>query len=141
MILRREVVGDLRYYWKGTSIWAHTRMDLRRRVRDRQAKPIFTPLDTSGFALPKPGAREKQQPKDGRLIEKPHEYSRTKHRMWDEQHGRCAREKDGKTCGRFMPTPAYGHRHHVNGRGIGGGKRDDRETVLICIECHQEEHQ
>ena len=110
------------------------------RTKDRRAKPIREPLDTSGFALPKPGAREKQQPKDGRLIESPRQYKETKRAMWQKQLALCANVKDGKPCLRFMPTPAYGHRHHPGGRGLGGSKRDDSKTVLWCIECHQEEH-
>ena len=111
------------------------------RTKDRRAKPILEPMDTSGFALPKPGARQKQQPKDGRLVESPREYSATKHAMWVRQQRLCARVNgNGKICGKFMPTPAYGHRHHPGGRGIGGSKRDDRLTVLWCIDCHIEEH-
>lgn len=111
------------------------------RQRDRLAKPIREPMDTSGFALPKPGAREKQQPKDGRLIESPRQYRITKRGMWEKQQGRCANiTKGGLACGRPMPTPAYGHRHHPGGRGLGGSKRDDSKTVLWCIDCHLGEH-
>jgi hypothetical protein len=110
-------------------------------VPDRAAKPIRERLDTTGFAFPKPGAREKAQPKDGRLVESPREYSATKRSMWEKQRGRCARVKEnGNVCNRFMPSPAHGHRHHPGGRGMGGGKRDDSKTVLWCIECHVEEH-
>jgi hypothetical protein len=111
-----------------------------RTLRDRLAKPIRERLDTTGFALPKPGPREKAQPKDGRLIESPRQYRTTKHAMWMRQHWRCARTVDGKVCNRFMPSPAHGHRHHPGGRGLGGSKRDDSKTVLWCIECHLEEH-
>jgi hypothetical protein len=108
---------------------------------DRRAKPILEPMDTSGFAIPKPGAREKAQPKDGRLIESPQEYAQTKRRMWQRQGRLCAKvDENGKICGRFMPSPAYGHRHHPEGRGLGGGKRDDSKTVLWCIDCHLKEH-
>jgi hypothetical protein len=113
---------------------------MNRRPKDRRAKPIQERLDTTGFAFPKPGAREKAQPKDGRLIESPRQYRATKRQMWERQHGRCARIRAGKECGKFMPTPAYGHRHHPGGRGLGGGKRDDSKTVLWCIDCHKEEH-
>jgi hypothetical protein len=113
---------------------------IRRPIKDRRIKPILVPMDTSGFALPKPPQREKSQPKDGRLIESPHQYRMTKRQLWMEQRKRCVREIEGKQCGRYMLTPAYGHRHHPGGRGIGGGKRNDSKTVLWCIECHLEEH-
>ena len=103
---------------------------------ERAAKPIRERMDTTGFALPKPGPREKAQPKDGRLIESLDQYQKTKQKMWRDQNGICG--KDG--CGKFMPSPAYGHRHHPGGRGLGGGKRDDSKTVLWCIECHRKEH-
>jgi hypothetical protein len=109
---------------------------MQSRTKDRRAKPIQTPADYSGFAFPKPSAREKQQPKDGRLVESPRDYRVTKRGMWEKQRGICGKPK----CGRFMPSPAYGHRHHPGGRGLGGGKRDDSKTVLWCIDCHLEEH-
>jgi len=102
----------------------------------RAAKPISEPMDTSGFAIPKPGPREKSQPKDGRVIESLKQYRKTKQQMWRDQNGIC-----GKTgCGKFLPSPAYGHRHHIHGRGLGGGKRDDSKTELICIDCHKAIH-
>lgn len=110
-------------------------------VKDRRAKPIEIPLDTTGFAIPKPAPRVKAQPKDGRRIESSREYSANKRSMWERQHRRCVRVRYGKVCNAFMPSPAYGHRHHPGGRGIGGSKRDDSKTVLWCIECHLEEHQ
>src|SRR5438270_11942934 len=107
---------------------------------DRRAKPILEPMDTSGFAIPKPGAREKAQPKDGRLIESRSQYAQTKRLMWERQNHRCVRVENGKMCNKIMPTPAFGHRHHPEGRGLGGGKRDDSQTVLWCIDCHLKEH-
>lgn len=105
------------------------------------AKPIRERLDTTGFALPKPGTRKKSQPKDGRLVESRSQYSRSKHAMWIRQQRLCAcADGKGKICGKFMPSPAHGHRHHPGGRGLGGSKRDDSKTVLWCIECHLEEH-
>lgn len=110
---------------------------MRSYIRDRIAKPIRERMDTTGFALPKPGEREKSQPKDGRLIETRTQYLTSKHSMWKKQHQRCGKEG----CDNFMPTPAYGHRHHPGGRGLGGGKRDDSKTVLWCIPCYESEHE
>ena len=107
-----------------------------RRSLDRSAKPIFLPMDTQGQAFPKPGPREKSQPKDGRLIESPSRYRISKRALWAEQNQRCGKEG----CRNFMPTPAHGHRHHPGGRGIGGSKRDDSKTVLWCLKCHKEYH-
>src|ERR1700730_11443710 len=91
-------------------------------------------IDTSAFALPKPGHAA------GRTVESSGEYSRTKRRMWMEQGTACGK------CERNLDSPADGHRHHLprmsagggisRGRGMGGGKRDDRFTVLLCVLCH-----
>lgn len=110
---------------------------MRSVIPERVTKPIRQTLNTSGFAFPKPVPREKSQPKDGRRIESPREYSRTKQAMLQHQHGMCA--KPG--CSNYMPTAAHGHRHHPGGRGLGGGKRDDSKTVLWCWSCHDKEHE
>lgn len=100
------------------------------------AKPKAKGIDTSGFKFAKPGPRVKSQPKDGRLIESPKEYRITKRKMWEQQGRRCG----VLGCGEYLPTPAHGHRHHCAGRGLGGGKRDDRFTILVCIPCHKVLH-
>lgn len=105
---------------------------MRKRIISRDAKPIRIPLNTEGFAIPKPSQSVPQQPKDGRLIQNAYQYRKTKQQMWRDQGMRCA------NCPRMLPSPAFGHRHHVDGRG--GGKRDDRKTLLICIPCHEKAH-
>lgn len=95
-------------------------------------------MDTAGLALPKPRDAKKKGDgtrvtKDGRLIESPTRYRRTKAKMWDEQNGCCAK------CGIYMDF-SRSERHHPGGRGLGGGKRDDRKTVLWCEKCHTEHH-
>jgi hypothetical protein len=102
---------------------------------DRITKPIQVRLDTSRLAFPKPGPREKAQPKDGRLIERAGKYQRTKAQMWARQSGRCAK------CDGYMPRPSFGHRHHPGGRGLGGSKRDDSKTLLWCANCHILDHE
>jgi hypothetical protein len=77
-----------------------------------------------GFAVSAPG------PKIPRVIEKGRRYSEGKARLWLAQGYHCAR------CPRWLRSPADGHRHHIHGRGMGGGKRDDRDTELLCWRCH-----
>jgi 5-methylcytosine-specific restriction endonuclease McrA len=107
---------------------------LRQLDPHRLTKPIRERLDTQGMALPKPAQNKAQQPKDGRLIQTSKQYSFTKRQIWIHQNYKCA------NCPQVLASPAFGHRHHVNGRGHGGGKRDDRQTVLLCIPCHEKEH-
>lgn len=40
----------------------------------------------------------------------------------------------GRPCGGLMES------HHIFGRGMGGGKRDDRFTVPLCCYHHREIH-
>lgn len=80
-------------------------------------------IDTSLFSLPKPGHAA------GRLILTGIRYSRLKGDRW-EQQGRCC------VNGHGLASPVDGHFHHVHGRGIGGGKRDDRDGVILCVSCH-----
>lgn len=107
---------------------------------ERLTKPVREPLNTEGFALPKPRPRVKAQPKDGRLIESSTRYSETKRKMWEAQDRRCSAADCDVEGGRYLPTPAFGHRHHLAGRGA--GKRNDApgHTVLICISCHGKRH-
>ena len=79
---------------------------------------------TLGFAVSAPG------PKIPRVIEKGRRYSQGKARLWLLQDKHCAR------CPRWPRSPADGHRHHIHGRGMGGGKRNDLDTELVCWRCH-----
>jgi len=85
-------------------------------------------IDTAQFALPKPGHAA------GRVVLSPWFYRREKRRKWELQDHLCAK------CEIEIPTPEDGHFHHPYGSGMGGGKRDDRTAVVICIPCHLEEH-
>lgn len=105
---------------------------LRQLDPQRLTKPIKERLDTSLLAHPKPAQSERQQPKDGRLKESAYQYRKTKRAIWEGQGRKCAE------CGDFIPSPAFGDRHHEGGRGLGGGKRDDRKTVVLCrAKCHK----
>jgi hypothetical protein len=75
-------------------------------------------------------ASQGASPKTPRVIEKGRRYSAGKARLWLAQDKHCAR------CPRWLRSPADGHRHHIHGRGMGGAKRDDRDTELLCWRCH-----
>lgn len=81
-------------------------------------------IDTSLFALPKPGHAA------GRTVLSSSAYTRQKRDRWIEQDYLCAR------CFHPLASPADGHFHHLEKRGMGGGKRDDRHVALICENCH-----
>jgi HNH endonuclease len=61
--------------------------------------------------------------------------------VWKRDGGRCTR------CGNRVNVIAEGnysdmHLHHENGRGLGGGKRNDvfEECSTLCVSCHRKEH-
>lgn len=85
-------------------------------------------MDTTGLAHPKPSHAER------RTKESPYQYRKRKAEMWREQEMACA------LCFRPLDSPESGHRHHLDGRGLGGGNRDDSKTQLLCIRCHTEHH-
>lgn len=82
-------------------------------------------IDTSQFAFAKPGHRS------GRLVLKGKKYSDNKRRVWEHQARCCSR------CPRPIVDPREAHFHHTHGRGMGGGKRDDRKGEVLCVECHE----
>ena len=47
----------------------------------------------------------------------------------------CAEE-----VSRYISAPDLGQLHHREGRGMGGGKRDDRNTELVCNPRHMKIH-
>jgi hypothetical protein len=85
-------------------------------------------IDTSQFALPKPGHAA------GRVVLSPWFYRKAKHEAWRKQNYCCA------WCEGEIPELEESHFHHPGGRGMGGGKRDDGKAVVVCIPCHLEEH-
>jgi 5-methylcytosine-specific restriction endonuclease McrA len=80
--------------------------------------------------------------KDGRTIREGDSYSAFRTAVWRRQVYRCLR------CGRTtFPKAALEadnsfHVHHVGGRGMGGGKRDDvfEKVEGLCGACHREAH-
>lgn len=84
-------------------------------------------IDTRGFAFPKPGHAA------GQVKLPPSKYRKHKQRVIEHQVERC------RKCGRKIDMNSS-HLHHRGGRGIGGGKRDDRKVRALCIDCHREVH-
>ena len=68
--------------------------------------------------------------KDGRLILSGNDYTKLRRARYTEQDECCA------DCGAWCEFEST-ELHHIDGRGLGGGKRDDRATRLLCIICHR----
>lgn len=83
-------------------------------------------IDYSLFPIPKPGS--------GQTKLSPAKYSKHKAELWERQNKRC------KKCKTYLADPADAHLHHLEGRGLGGGKRDDRKVALLCNSCHVRLH-
>ena len=86
-------------------------------------------IDTKNFAFPKPGHR------DGAVKLSAYRYRKHKEKVWERQGQRC------RNCRKSLPVASEGHLHHPGGRGIGGGRRNDLKTFLLCPDCHQKEHE
>jgi hypothetical protein len=80
--------------------------------------------------------------KDARTIRTGKHYTEFRILLFYHQHSLC------KRCGRWTSLEAdilsdsSFHVHHVNGRGLGGGKRDDtiKSCEGLCGACHRSEH-
>lgn len=61
------------------------------------------------------------------------EYARRRGVAWLKQGGRCA------ICQRYILL-AYATSDHINPRGMGGGRRDDRQENIqaTCFQCNSE---
>lgn len=85
--------------------------------------------------------------KDGRTIRDGKDYTNFRRGMWEKQVGRCS------NCRRYTdlrvePLVDWSFNvHHIEGRGLGGSKRDDvveRNGIPVCTGvcglCHKKEH-
>ncbi len=54
---------------------------------------------------------------------------------WIRRHNCAGPALGGQCCSAPTIEP-----HHVTGRGMGGSKRDDRDTVPLCVSHHRELH-
>jgi hypothetical protein len=70
-------------------------------------------------AHPKPAKPRRRGPRGGRKIAGKAEYKRLREFVWDRDRGICC------LCGEFVPLESATY-EHLNGRGMGGSKRDDR---------------
>jgi len=80
--------------------------------------------------------------KDGRTIRAGVDYAVFRRAIFTAQNELCIR------CGRYCDIHAEPqdnwsfHVHHKNGRGLGGGKRNDMQSECegLCGNCHRKEH-
>lgn len=74
---------------------------------------------------------QRRETKDGRVILSGPAYNNLKLEKWKQQGQRCA------DCHRDLDF-AFAELHHINGRGMNGGKRNDvaEETKVLCFDCH-----
>lgn len=79
------------------------------------------------FIFPEPN-------RGGRVVLSDYEYGKLKLHRWRVQGHCCAR------CDAPIDSILDAALHHLKGRGLGGCKRDDRLTVLVCGQCHAQEH-
>jgi len=86
-------------------------------------------IDTSGFAFPKPGHTGKTKViKLGKVG-----YDMQRRRVWAKQSRSC------RHCHKGISLEQM-HLHHTDGRGLGGGKRNDLKTEGLCEACHLKQH-
>ena len=80
--------------------------------------------------------------RDGRTIRSGVDYTEFRAMLHELQDAKCDRCWRGTDLA-YEPTSDWSfHVHHRNGRGMGGGKRDDsvRTCIGLCGECHRQEH-
>ena len=81
--------------------------------------------------------------KDGRVVRTGKDYTAFRYELYMAQERRCA--DCGALTGLLLdPYLAYSfHVHHINGRGMGGGKRSDTFLACkgLCGRCHRGKHE
>ena len=62
--------------------------------------------------------------------------------LYTMQGAQCARCERYVSLSADLEDDQSFHLHHTNGRGMGGGKRDDtfEECEGLCSKCHRKEH-
>lgn len=80
--------------------------------------------------------------KDGRTIRTGKHYSQFRAQVFLSQNAECGHCGTGVALSSPPEWASSFHLHHKNGRGMGGGKRNDipSEVEGLCRDCHQKEH-
>jgi hypothetical protein len=86
------------------------------------------PISTKGLPFPKPGDVGKTKVVKLSKVA----YATQRRRRWEMQSRACI-------CGKGISLD-QGELHHEDGRGLGGGKRNDLRTVMLCQDCHRKKH-
>jgi hypothetical protein len=79
---------------------------------------------------------------DGRTIRSGEDYTAFRREVFDLQNGLCIRCESSVLFDLDPALPNSFHLHHKHGRGLGGGKRDDKvkTTEGLCGDCHRADH-
>jgi hypothetical protein len=80
--------------------------------------------------------------KDGRTIRTGKDYTALRIMLYAYQEGACFQCKRNTALSAHELADWLFHVHHVKGRGMGGGKRDDSpdSCVGLCGSCHRSTH-
>lgn len=71
--------------------------------------------------------------RDGSIVFSGKNYTAYKKLLWERQEKRC------RICSMYLPWP-QAELDHLGGRGMAGGKRDDRNVRVVHHDCHSEYH-
>ena len=80
--------------------------------------------------------------KDRRTIREGKDYTLFRRELWARSLGICTRCFRNTSLSADLEDDGSFHVHHINGRGMGGSKRDDTFEACKgrCGACHREEH-
>ena len=88
----------------------------------------------AGESIPGDWITDETKPDNKRFEASEHGYKKLRRLKCQIAYSCCTVMNDG--C-RVSAMLHKGELHHPGGRGLGGSKRDDRETVWTCRHCHE----